>query len=83
MLITAPIAIRFKMLTFIEFLSVTRHVKFATVLKKFIGEVRREAARLPQSEIAGDENHYHHNTNDVENIVHVRFSFLSRDRICP
>ena len=49
--------------------------------EKNIGEVPREAPGLPQSEIAGDENHYHNNTNYVEKIVHVSFSFLSRDRI--
>src|SRR4030095_9450358 len=36
---------------------------------------------LSQSEIAGNEKHYHNNTNDVKNIAHVSFSFLSRDRI--
>jgi hypothetical protein len=41
----------------------------------------REAPGLPQSEIAGNKEHYHHNTNNVENIVHVSSSFLSRDRI--
>jgi hypothetical protein len=44
-------------------------------------EVPREAPGLPQSEIAGNEKHYHNNTNDVKNIVHVSFSFLSRYRI--
>jgi len=33
-------------------------------------------AGLPQSQKAGDEEHYHHNTNDVENTVHVGVSFL-------
>ena len=36
---------------------------------------------LSQSEITGDEEHHHNNTHNVENIVHVSFSFLSRDRI--
>ena len=48
---------------------------------KNIGEVPREAPGLSQSQIAGNEKHYHNNTNYVENIVHVSFSFLSRDRI--
>jgi hypothetical protein len=47
--------------------------------EKNIGEVHRKAPGLPQSEIARNENHYHNNTNYVENIVHVSFSFLSRD----
>ena len=34
------------------------------------------APGLPQSEKAGDENHYDNNTNYVENTVHVSFSFL-------
>ena len=34
-------------------------------------------ALLPESEIAGNEEHYHHNTNNVENIVHVSSSFRS------
>ena len=49
--------------------------------KKNIGEVPREELGLSQSEIAGNEKHYHNNTNDVKNIAHVSFSFLSRDRI--
>ncbi|MBC8018274.1 MAG: hypothetical protein H7X83_07120 [Verrucomicrobia bacterium] len=32
---------------------------------------------LPQSKIACDEKHHNNNTNDVKNIVHVNFSFLS------
>jgi hypothetical protein len=36
---------------------------------------------LGQSKIAGNEEHYHHETNYVKNIVHVSFSFLSLDRI--
>jgi hypothetical protein len=36
---------------------------------------------LSQAEITGDEEHHHNNTHNVENIVHVSFSFLSRDRI--
>ena len=43
-------------------------------------ENHSKAPGLPQSEIAGNEEH-HHNTNNVENIVHVSSSFLSRDRI--
>jgi hypothetical protein len=31
---------------------------------------------LSQSEIAGNEDHHYNNTNDVENIIHVSFSFL-------
>jgi hypothetical protein len=49
--------------------------------EKNTGEVPREAPGLPQSEIAGNEKHYHNNTNYVKNIVHVSFSFLSRDRV--
>jgi hypothetical protein len=41
----------------------------------------RGAPGLSQSEVAGNEKHHHNNTNDIENIVHVSFSFLSRDRI--
>ena len=41
-------------------------------------EVAREASGLHQSEIAGNEPHYHNNTIYVENIVHVSSSFLSR-----
>jgi hypothetical protein len=41
----------------------------------------REAPRLPQSKITCDENHHHNNANNIENIVHVSFSFLSCDRI--
>ena len=44
--------------------------------EKNIGKVPREAPGLPQSEKAGDENHYDNNTNYVENSVHVSFSFL-------
>ena len=36
---------------------------------------------LPQSEIACYEKHHYNNTNDVKNIVHVKFTSLSRDRI--
>ena len=43
--------------------------------------VPRTAPGLPQSEIACYEKHHNNNTNDVKNIVHVSFSFLSRDRI--
>jgi hypothetical protein len=39
------------------------------------------AVGLSQSKIAGYEKHHNNNTNDVKNIVHVSFSFLSRDRI--
>jgi hypothetical protein len=49
--------------------------------RKNIGEVAREAPGLRQSEIAGNEEHHYNNTNDVKNIVHVSFSFLSSDRI--
>jgi hypothetical protein len=31
---------------------------------------------LPQSQIAGNEEHYHHKTNNVDNIVHVSSSFF-------
>ena len=50
------------------------------VLDRF-EEIPRETPGLPQSEIAGNEKHYHNNTHYVENTVHVSFSFLSRDRI--
>jgi hypothetical protein len=43
------------------------------------GTGARYATRLPQSQVAGDNNHYDHNTNDVENIAHGSFSFLARD----
>ena len=36
---------------------------------------------LPQSEIAGNKEHHNNNTDDVKNIAHVSFSFLSRDWI--
>jgi hypothetical protein len=49
--------------------------------EKNIGEVPREELGLSQSQIAGNEKHHHNNTNDVKNITHVSFSFLSRDRI--
>jgi len=45
------------------------------------GKVLARLRRLRQSEIAGNEKHHHHNTNDVKNIVHVSFSFLSGDRV--
>jgi hypothetical protein len=48
-------------------------------LKKLEGFHYRSG--LGQSKIAGNEEHYHHKTNYVENIVHVSFSFLSCDRI--
>jgi hypothetical protein len=38
-------------------------------------------SRLPQAEVAENEEHYHYDANNVENAVHVVFSFLSRDRI--
>jgi hypothetical protein len=44
-------------------------------------ENHSKAPGLPQSEIAGNEEHHNNNTNDIENIVHVSFSFLSRDRV--
>ena len=72
-LITAPIAILFKILTFIEFLLALRHVNCSEVLQ-MSGKSR--SSGLSQSEIAGNEKHYYDNTNDVENIVHVSFSFL-------
>lgn len=43
--------------------------------------VLRQASGLPQSEIASNKEHYHHKTYNVENIVHVSSSFLSRNRI--
>ena len=46
-----------------------------------VGQTRRWGSGLPQSEIAGDEEHYHNNAHNVENTAHVSFSFLSRDRI--
>jgi len=55
-------------------------VQYGTGLKKISGSPSRGSG-LPHSEIAGNEKHYHDNTNYVENIVHVSFSFLSRDRI--
>jgi hypothetical protein len=51
------------------------------------GENRRQRANpscrsgLPQAEVAENEEHYHHNANNVENAVHVASSFLARDRI--
>jgi hypothetical protein len=38
---------------------------------------------LSQAEITGDEEHHHNNTHNVENIVHVSFSFLSRITVEP
>ena len=46
----------------------------------FFHGVRRNLS-LPQAEIAGYEKHYDNNTNDVKNIVHISYSFLSRYRI--
>jgi len=43
--------------------------------------VLRDDPGLTQPEIAGNEEHHHHNPNDVKNIVHISFSFLSRYRI--
>jgi hypothetical protein len=43
--------------------------------------VPRKAPGLPQSEIAGNEKDHNNNPNDVKNIVHLSFSFLSHDRI--
>lgn len=43
--------------------------------------VFREAPRLYQSEVAGDEKHHHNNADDVKNTAHVSCSFLARDRI--
>jgi hypothetical protein len=53
-------------------------VHYERVLKKNIGRSLARLFGLPQAEIAGNEKHYHHNTNNVENIVHVSSSFLSR-----
>jgi hypothetical protein len=36
---------------------------------------------LPQAEVAENEEHYHYDANNVENAVHVVFSFLARDGI--
>lgn len=36
---------------------------------------------LSQAEVAENEEHYHHDANNVENAIHVEFSFLSCDRI--
>jgi hypothetical protein len=44
-------------------------------------ENHSKAPGLPQSEIAGNEDHDNNNTNDVKNIVHVSSSFLSSDRM--
>ena len=44
-----------------------------------MGEVPREAPGLSQSEITGNKEHHNNNTDDVKNIAHVSFSFLSRD----
>ena len=52
-----------------------------TAFKKY-GEHPGEGSGLPQSEVAGNEKHDHNNTYYVENIAHVSFSFLSRERIC-
>jgi hypothetical protein len=46
---------------------------------KNIGDALREGSGA-EAEIAGNEKHYRNNTNYVENIAHVSFSFLSRDR---
>jgi len=41
----------------------------------------REAPGLSQSEITGNEKHHNNNTDDVKNIAHVSFSFLSHARV--
>jgi len=57
-------------------------VQYWTVLKKITGgENHSKAQALPQSEIAGNEDHHHNNANDIKNIVHISSSFLSRDRM--
>ena len=55
-------------------------VHYEDSFEKYRGSPSR-GSELSQSEITGDEEHYHNNTHNVENIVHVSFSFLSRDRI--
>ena len=44
-------------------------------------ENQSKAPGLPQSEITGNEEDYHHKTNNVDYTVHVSSFFLSRDRI--
>lgn len=46
-----------------------------------MGEVPREAPGLSQAEITGNKEHHNNNTDDVKNIAHVSFSFLSRAQI--
>ena len=55
-------------------------VHYEDSFEKYRGSPSR-GSELSQSEITGDEEHHHNNTHNVENIVHVSFSFLSRDRI--
>ena len=55
-------------------------VYYEDSFEKYRGSPSR-GSELSQSEITGDEEHHHNNTHNVENIVHVSFSFLSRDRI--
>ena len=54
--------------------------------RNLIGEFQEErisqkAPGLPQSEITGNEEDYHHKTNNVDNTVHLTSFFLSGDRI--
>ena len=39
-------------------------------------EVPREARGLSNPEIAGNEKYYHHNTDEIENIVHIVSPFF-------
>jgi hypothetical protein len=36
---------------------------------------------LPQADVAENKEHHHHETNQIDEVVHVASSFLSRDRI--
>ena len=61
--------------------SVTTRAKPLDRFEKNIGQVPRQAPRLPQSEVARYEEHHHNNANDVKNIVHVSSSFLTRGQM--
>jgi hypothetical protein len=51
-------------------------VQYETSFEKYTGNAAARLRGLPQSEIAGDEQHHHNNTHNVENIVHVSSPFF-------
>jgi hypothetical protein len=50
-------------------------VAIKQITKKLIAKVRPSG--LSQTEIPGNEDHHHNNTDNVKYVVHACFSFLS------